>query len=121
MTGGSANPQAGDRFERRVMKALRTAGWFTQKSPGSHSAVDLVAVKAGQTLFVQCKVNGRLDPGGWNDLVAAAAAAGAVPLLVERTAGQGRPLAWWQLTGPKTIRGARRAPKTAFTLDGAAG
>jgi Holliday junction resolvase len=119
--GGRANPAAGDRFERRTMRVLRAAGWVTQKSPGSHSAVDLMASRAGRTLFVQCKINGRLDPEDWNALLEAAGRAGAIPLLVERLAGKDLPLRWWRLTGPKTVRGSRRPPKVPFTLDEAAG
>lgn len=116
---GSAQPKAGYRFEHRCQKYLRDNGYFVMRSPASKSPIDLVAIKPGQVLFVQCKTNGRLDPDGWNALMDAAEPAGAQPVMVERTAGL--KLAWWLLTARKAPgRTGIRQPREPFVIDGAA-
>lgn len=84
------NRAAGDRFEYKVRDMLVDAGWFVMRSPASKSAVDLFITRAGrdhgcsEVLFVQCKTNGRLDPGEWDNLVDLAVQFGADPVLAYR-------------------------------------
>lgn len=49
-------------FESRVREALEGWGWVVFRSGGSRSPVDLVAMKAGEVLLVQCKAGGRMSP-----------------------------------------------------------
>lgn len=97
----AAEPAAGRRFEIRCLRHLRDNGYWAIRSPASRTAIDLVAIKPGQTLFIQCKVGGRLDPGPWNELIDLARQYGAVPVLADRTGIRyGWPPAtimWWEL------------------------
>jgi Holliday junction resolvase len=52
----------GARFERRVQKYLEERGWFTIRSAGSHKVADLVCLRGGGVLLIQCKLNGRISP-----------------------------------------------------------
>jgi Holliday junction resolvase-like predicted endonuclease len=45
----------GAAFERRVQAELEAEGYATIRSAGSHSPVDIIAVKHGQVLWVQVK------------------------------------------------------------------
>ena len=50
-------------FEREVRAALVADGYeLVVRSAGSKTKVDLVAIKAGQVLIVQCKRNGVCPP-----------------------------------------------------------
>lgn len=103
---GAAQPQAGTRFERRCLDLLREAGYWAIRSPASKSPIDIIAICPGRVLFVQCKVNGRLDPGPWNDLYELSRTYGARPVLVERDQ-TGRVVTWWELMAAKPPEGAR--------------
>ena len=56
------NYARGANFERRVQDEYEKSGWFVIRSAGSHSWIDLVALKAGEVLLIQCKIDGRLSP-----------------------------------------------------------
>jgi Holliday junction resolvase len=56
------NYARGAEFERRTKRHLETNGYTVMRSAGSHSLVDLIALKPGQTVLVQCKINGVLGP-----------------------------------------------------------
>ena len=114
-TTQAANFEAGRRFERELATHLRGEGYYVVKSPGSKGAVDMVAVKPGQILFVQAKRNGVLRPAEWNGLYDLAAQFGAVPVLAER--GFRQPLQLWQLTARKSGDRGRRQPMIVFRTD----
>ena len=54
--------------ERRIMKKLEQEGWFCIRSAGSHSPIDIIALKKGDFLyglvakFIQSKKTGYLTP-----------------------------------------------------------
>lgn len=78
--------QSGARFERRVKRHYESLDYFVVRSAGSHSPVDLVAIKKDKAiLFIQCKSNGRVTPKERDELISAANRAGAIPLIVWRT------------------------------------
>lgn len=64
-----SNYRRGAAFELRVAKALEEDGYFVVRSAGSHGAADLVALKLGEVLLVQCKRSGAISREDWNDLV----------------------------------------------------
>jgi len=82
------NRAKGDRFEYKVRDHLRDYGWFVMRSPASKSPIDLLCVRSGhdgpEVMFVQCKTNGRLDPGEWDILVDLAWEHSADPVLAQR-------------------------------------
>lgn len=87
-------------LERRVMAHLDRLGFITIRSAGSHSYVDVAAMKNGKAMLVQCKRGGILPLDEWNGLVAAADQAGAIPVMVENPhRGEVR---WWTLQGPRS-------------------
>jgi len=89
----------GRRFEYKVRDHLRGLGYFVTRSPASRSPIDLVAIKAGSQLLVQCKVGGYMGPDEWNAVYDLATSIAATPILAEYKARQ-TPL-YWILTGRK--------------------
>lgn len=80
----ATNYSRGADFERMVAKDLECYGYVTVRSAGSHSPADIVAMLDGETLCVQCKRNGRLDPDEWNKFFDWCASGGAVPILASK-------------------------------------
>jgi hypothetical protein len=62
------NYESGRRFEYRVMRDLEKRGYYCVRSAGSHSKIDVVAVKDAFCLFIQCKADGNITPSEWNTL-----------------------------------------------------
>ena len=59
---------SGRDFEYRVRDDLIARGYFVARSAGSKTVVDLLALKQGRVLLVQCKRHGALSPAEWNKL-----------------------------------------------------
>lgn len=110
----SSNYQRGRALEHRVRTHLRAQGYEVLRTAGSKSKIDLVAIKQGQILFVQCKRSGALPPAEWNALWDLALMAGAVPVLAEQLKPRGRK--YWRLTGRKDQPG-RRQPMEELVID----
>lgn len=100
-------------MERRTKAKLERDGYYVMKSAGSKGVADLLAIKAGQILMIQCKLDSYVGPQAWNDLWNTAQRAGAVPVVV------GRGQAVWRLVGPKDGSGSRQ-PWEPWTWDQAA-
>jgi Holliday junction resolvase len=109
------NYRRGAEFERRVADALRLDGYLVYRSAGSHGEADLVALKAGEVLLVQCKLAGPggVRPAEWNVLFNVARHAGAVALIAHKPL-RGK-IAYARLIGPKLRRG--RCPAQDWTPD----
>jgi Holliday junction resolvase len=61
----------GGDLERAAKKILEDNGYYAVKSAGSKGKVDVLALKAGEVLMVQCKTGGYLSPaerGGLREL-----------------------------------------------------
>ena len=71
----------GRAFEYKCRDHLKSLGFFVMRSPRSSSPVDLVAIRPGEVLFVQCKRNGVLGVADWNALIELAESSGATPIL----------------------------------------
>lgn len=102
----ATNYQRGASFERRVKALLEGEGFAVVRSAGSHSPADLVAMRNGELVIVQCKRDGKLGPSEWNEFVAFCAKAGGVPILASV---DGRNVLLERITGMKA--GGRRQPK----------
>jgi hypothetical protein len=79
----------GRQFEYRVRDAMRAAGYFVTRSPASRSPIDLMAVKPGSVVFVQCKRGGAFPVGEWNEFFDLCVSAGAVPVLATMPLARG--------------------------------
>jgi Holliday junction resolvase len=77
--------QRGNAFERIIADQLRDDGYSVWQTRGSKTIVDVVAIKTGQTLFVQCKAGATgIGSAGWDALFDLAAAVGAYAILADR-------------------------------------
>lgn len=80
----------GRSFEYAVKRNLEKYGYIVMRSPASRSPADLIAVKRGTAVFIQCKLHGALPPSEWNELIDYSDKAGAVPIMAARpTEGRG--------------------------------
>ena len=102
MTAGNHNKRNGTVRENRVKELLEDDGYFVVRSAGSGGVADLVALKPGQVLLVQCKSEAYLAPAEWNDLWFVAENVRAVPIHAAKLPGS-RQVIWHRLTGPKTV------------------
>ena len=59
---------SGRAFEYRVKHDLESRGYYCVRAAGSHSKVDVVAVKGSICLFIQAKTDGNITPAEWNTL-----------------------------------------------------
>lgn len=107
----------GTRFEHKTRDDLTANGYDVMRAAGSKGStkVDLIAVKPGQLLFIQCKATGTLPPAEWDRIVEVAAWVGAVPLLAAN-GPNGRGVLYTRLNGPKR-RNCRIQPCEPFLLD----
>ena len=110
----STKYRLGRRVEYWFRDKLQADGYFVMRSPGSKSPVDLVAIKPGQVLFVQCKRGGSLPPKEWNAIYDLAVSSGAVPVMAENPFPREHRM--WRLTGRKD-GSKRRQPMERFFTD----
>lgn len=90
----------GRAFEYIVRDKLKAKGFYVMRSPQSKSPVDLVAIRHGKVLMVQCKRHGALGVEEWNGLFDLARSSGATPLLASFETGRGS-LRLFELIGRK--------------------
>jgi Holliday junction resolvase len=100
----TTNYKRGADFERRAQKLLERIGYAVVRSAGSHSPADLVAMRHGELVCVQCKRDGRLDPEEWNEYWEFCELAGALPVMAQ-VGPQGKGVTYHKLTGRKDGRG----------------
>lgn len=77
-------------LERAAKAALEADGYYVIKSAGSKGIADLIALKIGEVLVVQCKLDGYLLPMDRVKTILLAARLAAVPVV-----------AMWVPTGPR--------------------
>lgn len=71
----------GRQFEYKVRDELKALGYFALRSPASRTPIDVLAIKPGAVLMVQCKRGGNLRVSEWNVLFDLAISCGALPVL----------------------------------------
>jgi Holliday junction resolvase len=109
----------GTRFEHKVRDDLAENGYSVIRAAGSKgdAKIDLIALKPGQLLLVQCKRTGSIGPDEWDRVFEVACWVGAVPLLAAN-GPLGRGVTYLQLLGPKRRRlQLRHQPCRTFHLD----
>ena len=52
----------GAQFERRTRKFLEAQGWTVFRSAGSKSPADLICLRMGEVLLVQCQLDSYFPP-----------------------------------------------------------
>jgi len=92
----AAKYRAGLVLEHATRHDLEADGYYVIRSAGSKGAADLVAIKPGELLLVQCKLDGKMTPLERHDLSVLADRLGVVSLV-----------AYWRKDG-------RAARKVAF-------
>ena len=96
----NAQYNGGRKLEYEAMADLTGNGYILIRAAGSHGPADLVAVKPGETLVIQCKRDGYVTPPERAKLILLAIWMGATPLV-----------AWWRKDG----RAARRVAYCRYT------
>lgn len=76
--------QRGRYWEYRVRDYFRNKGYFVWRSPASKGPADLIAIKKGEIILVQCKISGSLSAKERNELETLAKSVGAKALLAQR-------------------------------------
>lgn len=89
----------GRQFEYRIRDDLKDHGYFVMRSPQSKSPVDLVAIKTGRVVFIQCKRGGSLPPGEWNKFYDLCMSVDAEPVMASMDGYRGSN--YYLLTGRK--------------------
>lgn len=102
----------GRALEYRCRDRLKALGYFALRSPASRSPIDILAIRPGLVLFVQCKRGGTLPVSEWNALMDAAESCGALPVMCEQPSGRGS-MRWWLLNERKD-GSKRRQPLSPF-------
>ena len=49
----------GSNFERQIQKKLEAQNYYVMRSAGSHTVVDVMAIKADSILLIQCKTSNK--------------------------------------------------------------
>lgn len=81
------NRKRGDYFERQTRADLEKRGWVVVRSGGSLGPADLVALHHNRPpLFIQCKINGRINGPESEQLNKVSAMAGCLPIVAWRKA-----------------------------------
>ena len=100
-------------FERTVADDLEADGYWTIQSRGSHGAADVVAVKSGEVLLVQCKL-GDMPGREWNELHRLASRLNASALVADRP--QRGVIRYRRITGEHRL-GSRVWPAELWVAD----
>lgn len=108
---------AGTRFEHKVRDHLIANGYEIMRAAGSKGStkIDLIAIKPGELLLIQCKRTGLIGPAEWNRVFEVAGWVGAVPL-VAANGPRGRGVVFERLLAPKVLR-SRVRPSQLWVAD----
>jgi len=77
--------QRGRYWEYRVRDFFKNKGYFVWRSPASKGPADLIAIKKGEILLIQCKVSGSIKKEKREELKELAKSINAKALLVQRS------------------------------------
>lgn len=77
--------QHGRAFEYRIKKDLEGRGYYCVRAAGSHSKIDVAAIKGEVAAFVQCKADGNISPQEWATLYEVCKAPNFLPVVASKT------------------------------------
>lgn len=78
----------GRAFEHYVKRKLEAKEWIVIRSRGSRGAFDLLAVKHGEIMLIQCKWNSFIEDEERRQLTSIAWKAGGIPVLATHVDGR---------------------------------
>lgn len=103
--------RVGRALEYRVRDELKLLGYFALRSPQSRSPIDVLGIRHGTVLMVQCKRTGSMGVKEWNEVFDLATSCGAIPVLARTPTGRGTE--YLRLTDRKD-GSKRRQPMISF-------
>ena len=104
----------GRHVEYSVRDDFKKHGYFAMRSPASKSPIDILAVKKGSVVFIQCKRSMAIGVREWNIFYDLAKSVDAVPIVAGRPTGRG--LLYCIMTGEKD--GSKKSqPKENITIE----
>ena len=71
-------------FEYAVRDDMKNHGYLALRSPASKSPADIYCVKAGELVFIQCKLHGALYKSEWNEFFTFCDSVNATPIMARR-------------------------------------
>jgi len=89
---GSNKYKKGRAFEYLVRDHFKQKGYFVLRSPRSRGLADLIAIKKGELLFIQCKLWGGMNRNEQKDLFELAESVGAKAMLASKSKWRSREL-----------------------------
>lgn len=97
----------GRTLEYAALHFLEDNGYWATRAPGSKGAADVIALKPGEILMVQCKLDGYLTSAERDQLYGLAALLGAIPLAARwhKTGREARTVAFERLITPAAACG----------------
>lgn len=86
----------GRSFEYAVRDDMAKHGYLALRSPASKSPADIYCIKAGELVFIQCKLHGALYRDEWNKFFTFCDSVSAVPIMARRH-DSGRGIEYFEL------------------------
>jgi Holliday junction resolvase len=83
-----SNYKRGRNFEYEVRDYYRALGYYVVRSANSKGLADLVALKKGEVLLIQCKLNGLIGSKERKEFVELAEKVGAKPIIAWKEHGK---------------------------------
>lgn len=113
-----SNASRGAAIEYDVMSRLRELGWYCVRSSGSHGVADVLALRRGGIVVVQCKYDrGRVESVEWSALWTLAETIGGTPYIADRS-GPRKSIVMWQMLGLRPARKHMNAYLSPVPWDG---
>ncbi len=78
----------GRAFEHYVKRKLEAKEWIVIRNRGSRGIFDLLAVKHGKIMLIQCKWSNLIEEGERRNLLSKALKAGGIPVLATHINGR---------------------------------
>lgn len=105
----------GRQVEYAVRDKFKKFNYIVMRAPASKGPIDLMAIKKGMVVFIQCKRNMVMSVSEWNEFYKLSKTVDAIPLVAGRPAGK---LEFWLMTGLKLTDGSKKKqPKKIINIE----